>query len=486
MESVVTPSRLAAVLLFAATSSAYSQQSLPTWPQQFAIRGPENASYGFVVTQPGRIAVEIQAQGAPVIAVLRGPAPQPVQQQGTGVLRLSYDATPLDVQRGLSWIVSVRLAQPAPATQGGVANGVIGVQHPPVDQTQVQAAASASSARTRAAKPGMEAAIARNAAQLRMQIDASLQQQQAQLEQQRVQRHAVLMGRVQPMLENAQKGAAIGTRAVAPSTVDTRRSAAVIRQSPDRSAMIAQPTASSSQALGTAGNPGGIQNVVPNAVINSLSATQGQPGDPVMISGSAFGTARGEVHFVIGPGRDMAVPPAALVWTETQIFAIVPQVAGVQAFNGTMYVKRADKVVSNLLPFAFTPLMERRQIVVPADAIFEPFGGMSLHIQHSSVWRMNWDYFFGRKGNDRMYVNTRLRNGWKVTQPPLVFISSSDWTDGGAYLAESRVGSDSPYVDVRWWVNPSVLFASNSGTLQYAVSIPIEGPMGTTDGVVVQ
>src|SRR2546422_7409571 len=39
--------------------------------------------------------------------------------------------------------------------------------------------------------------------------------------------------------------------------------------------------------------------------IASLSVGEGQPGDPVTINGSAFGSAPGEVHFIVNPGMDV-------------------------------------------------------------------------------------------------------------------------------------------------------------------------------------
>ena len=71
---------------------------LPTFPQKFDVQGPESDSFGFAVTQPGPVVVDVQVQGAPVIVTLQGPAPQPISQQGTGQIRLTYNATPQDVQ----------------------------------------------------------------------------------------------------------------------------------------------------------------------------------------------------------------------------------------------------------------------------------------------------------------------------------------------------------------------------------------------------
>ena len=62
---------------------------VPTWPQKFDIQGPESDSFGFAVTQPGPIVVDVQSQGAPVAVTLQGAAPQPISQQGAFGLRLT-------------------------------------------------------------------------------------------------------------------------------------------------------------------------------------------------------------------------------------------------------------------------------------------------------------------------------------------------------------------------------------------------------------
>ena len=91
----------------------------PTWPQNFEVQGPESASFGFAVTQPGPVVVDVQVQGAPVIVTLQGPAPQPDSPPSSGPVRRTYNVTPQDVQKSLFWAVQIRLAQPMPPGQGG-------------------------------------------------------------------------------------------------------------------------------------------------------------------------------------------------------------------------------------------------------------------------------------------------------------------------------------------------------------------------------
>lgn len=75
-------------------------------------------------------------------------------------------------------------------------------------------------------------------------------------------------------------------------------------------------------------------------VIASLSISSGQPADPVLITGSAFSATPGEVHFIVANGRDVTAPVSS--WTDTQVFAAVPDVSGIPGFNGLVYISRAN------------------------------------------------------------------------------------------------------------------------------------------------
>src|SRR5262249_6798869 len=149
----------------------------------------------------------------------------------------------------------------------------------------------------------------------------------AQLNQQLAQRRAGMMGQLQPQLD-AMRAAdnGVSTRAIAPM-----KGTAVLANPAARVPMTMQPpsapqgpVSSSSQAINAAGPNGNIQSVVPNPVIASLSVTQALPGDPVLITGSGFGTAKGTVHFVMGPGRDFTADPTTTDWRDSQVFVTVP------------------------------------------------------------------------------------------------------------------------------------------------------------------
>jgi hypothetical protein len=493
----------AALCLLASMQSAGAQDAepLPSWPRQFSVQGPEVASFGFALTQPGPIVVDLQVNGAPVLASLEGPAQLVAQRQGNGTLRLSHVATPQEMQKSPVWIVRVKLAGSASQSARNVASGSLNVQHPPADQSRVQAATRNFKAQAASRQAQLDTAAAQQMAQLEMRIDAELRKQNAELEQQNVRRRSALTAQLQPAIERLRAGSIarpdprVTTRAVAPSGSATRQSATAI-SSVDRAAILREAPVSSSQPI-TATAPGGnIQNVAPGPAIASLSAATGRPGDPVLITGSGFGNAIGEVHFVLGPVNDIRVPGApsqavpGLLWSDSQIFITVPNVSGMSAFNGTVYVTRtSDQTRSNLMPFAFVPLMERRQIVkpVPADALLAVTGVRPYYLPSSAdpdwINRFNMNCFSGSTSNDRFFSNTRLQNGWRVSGPPVVHHPSNYSINGGAYVADSRIGTDWPYVDVKWWVNVGPWCDS---MLSYAFVIPIEGPLNTPDGVVVR
>ena len=409
--------------------------------------------------------------------------------------------------------------------------GSIAVQHPPVNQAMMQQAVQTLAAKQKQPTPQE---LQQAGAQAAAQMEQAFQQRKAQFQQQQANRMTVLMAQIQPQLNQLQArmggqplktpawtkggGASVGYGSegdqVRPrgleggegvsgqpgvpteeevSTRALKEPGTPLMQAPTGPRppiMSTVPqTATSQQALGAAGSGPPPQQVMPNPTITSLSVAQGQPGDPVMINGSAFGNDVGEVHFVIAPGKDL-VAPAGLIWSDNQIFAYLPDVTGVLGSNGTVYIKRpAGNVNSNLMPFRFNPLMEPRQITRIADTTLQQFNGVTVFNQNGYyIRRMHSFLFWGPKGNDHIFLNTRLKNGWVVSQLPVVYHSFSSATDGGTYLIESHVGTDRPHMNVGFWMNDwaSKMFQGGmSPMLDYSISILIEGPKGMPDGIVV-
>jgi hypothetical protein len=216
-------------------------------------------------------------------------------------------------------------------------------------------------------------------------------------------------------------------------------------------------------------------------VITSLSVQQGQPRDPVMIHGSNFGGAPGEIHFVIAPGKDLVAPPGA-TWSDTQIFTSVPVETGVLAFNGTVYIKRAgDQKMSNLVAFRFEPILDYREITATMDRILTDPVWRALsppnEVYHG---RSPANFLFGDKSNDEFFLNTRLKNSWTAYGAT---VTCKPGCNGGAYVWEIKTGIDRPYLNVRWWLNPDPPFGFSQ--VKYNFTVGIVGPEGLPDGVVV-
>ncbi len=469
---------------------------IPTFPQKFEVQGPESDSFGFGVTQPGPIVVDVQGQGAPVLVTLQSAGGQPITQQATGNLRMSYNVTPQDVQRSVLWLVQIRLAQPMPPQQGGRAAGTVNVQYPSPNPSQVQAAIATQqqAAQQQAAQQQVQGQQA--AAQVSAQMEQTFQQRRAQFQQQQIARRSALMAQIQPQVSQlqsrmggqvrprslegdntdmpAEPSDEIGTRALKPSGTPLQQAPSGVRP-PMMSAM--QEPISSQQALGAAGSGPPPQQVMSNPVISSLSVTQGQPDDPVMITGSGFGSGAGEIHFVIGPGLDLPAPAGA-IWSDMQIFTSVPYRDKVLGFNGQVYIKRAtDQTMSNLVAFRFEPPQDSRFIgcdPITPDRLIQGEGRYTFSVK--CVEHNGAGDFFGANGNDEFFRAAKLRNGWVVAsidvRPSYIYGTS------GAYNWADRVGTDSPYVNVRWWRN---WFSS----IAYRFSVMIVGPKGVPDGLVV-
>lgn len=455
-------------------ASAQANAQLPAFPQKFEVQGPEADTFGFAVTQPGPVIVDVQAEGAPLVVTLQSPGGQPITQQATGNLRMNYTVTPQDVQRSFFWHIQVRLAQPMPPQLGGRANGMVNVQHPAANQAAVQQTIQALSARQKRATQEEQE---QGASQAKAQMDQAFQQRKAQFEQQQQQRHASLHAQMQPQLDQLRSrlGGPIRPRGLESSEGTT-----------------GEPVSSPDGEVGTrALQFERIQKIMPltpvpppSPVITSLSVAQGQPGDPVMINGSGFGTAGGEVHFILGLNNDV-VYTGQTWWYDNQILVNVPDVTGIVGYNGQVYVVRnPDKIKSPMTPFRFNPALDVREIRATTDRIIKwPYYDTSpaYEVQHAHA-----NFLAGFKDNDVLFGNTRLKNGWVADEAFVTCQYGSGWAnfcDGGAYVWEIKKGTDWPYLNVRWWMPPAP-FANYAHTY-YSFSVRIVGPKGVPDGVAV-
>ena len=474
---------------------------LPTWPQKFKVQGPEVQSFGFPVTQPGPITVEVQAQGAPLSVSLQSSGGQPITRPATGALRMNYNVTPQDVERSLFWTVQIRLAQLRPPQQGGLATGTVNVQHPPVNHQQVQAALATHQQAVQQQQTQRQTEAQQADAQATAQIEQAVQQRKAQFEQQAVARRAALFAQIEPQLSRLRSQAdgtvrsrgLEGEDASASSTHEETMSAEASDEIATRGGLRAQvehksfqlpPYSSSQQASTAAGSAPHPQQVTPNPVISSLSLSQGRPGDPLFINGSNFGTRGGEVRFVMGPGMDLPAP-AGVIWTNNEIFATIPDTPGLLGFSGTIYIKRVgEAATSNLAPFRFEPILVTRDYRMPAliaDYRYEfpiDFPDVTRHFARL----INGNIFSGLTGTNEYFPNTTLKNGWVLDEVYYTQPGSLSCLYGCSYLLEKQIGSSRPYFSVRYWVYAADL--SGAKFTSYLIDrITLRGPKGVPDGL---
>jgi hypothetical protein len=432
----------------------------PTWPQHFEAFKGEPAAFGFIVTQPGPISVSVavQSSAAPVLVTLSGPVAKPIQQQGAGTFQVAYMATAADVQRGYLWLVHVDSMNAPTVVQGTVA-----VSHPSTDmklaiqqlqgldqrlQSQRDAGRAASVAKVRAAFAADE--------QARQRAKQQLASAQAL--------------RTQQLLKSI--GApGVQTRGVLPATLAP---AASVRPGMLVSApIVARPT-----FIAPPPPP-----PPPPPAITSLSVGEGQPGDPVLITGASFGTA-GEVHFLVNPGMDVVAPVD--YWSNAQIVAHVPTVTGIQRYGGQMYVKASNQA-SALQPFIFDPTLDSQLIwVFQANLTDAILGSPSINVcpvqtppdlTNCSAWHTDPTApgLIGHRGDDNWYLYTNLNSGWIVESAQTYDQQTGSGWGGseGEYIADNRPGTTSLYTKVHWWEDAGCIAS-------YLLVISVKGPVGTS------
>ena len=57
---------------------------MPTWPQKWIVNNREPAGFGFGLTQPGLVTVDVQSQGAPVVVELSAAGAPAVSKRTNG------------------------------------------------------------------------------------------------------------------------------------------------------------------------------------------------------------------------------------------------------------------------------------------------------------------------------------------------------------------------------------------------------------------
>ena len=242
--------------------------------------------------------------------------------------------------------------------------------------------------------------------------------------------------------------------------------------------------------------PGGSNASCSAPAITSLSVSSGQPNDPVLITGTNFGTA-GAVQFVINPAQ--TVQDSTPVWSDTQVFASVPAVTGIaSSYNGVVYVTN-NCGRSNMVSFQFQPQIVVQQLPIAANNVqwSDPacpsnwpssLGAIESGCKPSPVSLTNnptdgsatqglfGSNLAGAKDNDEFFQGYMLKNGWALDSWNLLPDTDGDPNNTGVSVTGAQIGSPQPRLTVHSWVNASGFH--NTYVEGYQLMIFIHGPAG--------
>jgi hypothetical protein len=490
------------LLLLAHANVAFAQQGPPAFPQRFELRGPEVASFGFAVTQPGPIVIEVRAQSPqPLRVTLTGPSR--IENAGAGRVGLRYDVLPQDIQRGILWSVSITRQTPGPEPLAAE----VDVRSPPGDARAARQAAA-----LRPTQQQMDQAVAAMNANVEQYVAARHMQFNQQLkmrdqnEQQKLQAILAMRGAANPGIAPPAGADNVRTRAVGGGLRDALGTGEIVREAEQlrqNRNLVKQPAPTQPSAP--------VQAAPPQ--IATLEQTSGGPLSAVAINGVNFGSG-GRVMLSVPPGTvipcatcapvsssnlpDQALAATIASWSDNRIVITLPNLTGVFQYSAQIFVVRADNAYSNRAGFGFVPRQEVRYLRgVPGDRRYTtsvvtqplPATNGTSQMVHVRIPVFPASEFVGEKGNDELFLYTDLQNGWTVSNVKLFPIGEQPGVPpevnsilrdaGGAYIAGTPSGADL-YLNVRWWINALRPF------MQYTWSIEIIGPAGIPDGAVVK
>ena len=425
-------------------------------PRSFSVTGSDHDSVSFEASAAGPVRVQVQSQGVPVVVAILHPDGRRVERSGTGSFLVDDSSSAADLAKGHIWAVTVRAATATPASNV-VASGTLTVSHPPADKAAVQAQLAARPAPARPVSMAVTAPTRKISATEIKTLNGQM---------------ATLSAAAIPAPVPAGSPLINATATVIPGV------------------MMVQATAPAAAPA------------VPLPVITGLSVSEASPGTELKISGTNMYPPdfppgkmtrtevtqypKAEVHFVLADGVDRAVlasPHEYSVpvpgsfgqgrWVQEHYLRI-PSMPSPDSV-GSVYIKTADGRISNRLPFTFHPK------IVDA-ALFQPISNGQLldgTLDRSypnadlSNGRVRRDtYLLGFKGDDTFYSALQLSSVWKVVSCHVVIAHSMN---GGAEVSECRPGTNSPFVKVHWYLDPTLLFSND---VSYGIKIVVRGPEG--------
>jgi hypothetical protein len=222
----------------------------------------------------------------------------------------------------------------------------------------------------------------------------------------------------------------------------------------------------------------------PPIAIQQLSATEGDPGTPVLLTGAGFGDTAGEVHFVVANGRDLkATSP---IWSNGQIMAEVPYLDGVNAYDGIVYVQHVDGRKSAFSNFRYRPPLDVVVLGMPEclTKLDVGHGPSCVQYRDSSVSLQadnfsgsdaidHWSMVASFNADDVFWKTNTLKNGWIVSSCDIIEFPGVYL--GTATVSECRSGTNSPFTKVHWWIDWA---SKHPSDIRYAPRVTITGPKG--------
>ncbi len=479
---------------------ARAAPAAPAWPKSWTLNEREQEGSVLIITQPGPVVVDVQASGAPVRVTLYNDAAQPAAQTaGLGALHLGYQVTAADVQRSPLWRLNITLAEPR-----GAASGTVVVQQPSPDPQAVSATLSAMQTRR------IQAMQAQGKAQPNPLVEAAVQARRAQFEQQDTARRTALFAAIQPRLLPGLVRLPPPPSTAAPVSTPGVTTRALPPQGGVSSQIAKIPRMPRPPAI--------------TSITNAQGGADGRPGDPIVITGSGFGTGTegygGLIEFsLVNPPAGVwrgPYTPQALGWSDTQILTSIPnQITGIAgATQVSIKIYRGDRTATATGEgLTFQPAMDVVWMPVPPkpadssvhfpDSYFAPgtqAGALPTDTGVPDGWNLGyagntppWHVttgltgWFGDKGYDEFYMTETLIPQFSVYSSDVIVLDV--WVCGllggciklqgadpqaaehaWAYLYETS-GPTRPRIKVRTWQNGMT-------AIDYTIALSLIGPRG--------
>lgn len=447
-------------------------------PREFTVTGTGRDSFNFSASSPGPIHVEVQSRGVAVTLTVFHPDGRKVDRTGTGTFSFDDTVTETDLAKGHLWGIGIRVTTPTPVTTV-LASGLVTVTHPPSNPTAVLAQMNTLPARTEVLKAA-----------------ATVQPVPLTTDNRGVLKAALTGGMVAPP-----------TSPLATATFTINAPVVMVQAAPPPPK---QPIPQVYYGINLPRD--GERSFARDAARGVLNASgqSGSTGAKIVALGKdlfppgifAFSVYQrpqdypAELRFVQPDGQEVIVPltPEELShddrsignftedpnWQNTagQYYyrfytGYIPRIPTKEDIPLKMYLKTTDDRYSERVNFTYKVVMRDERMFLPIangqlydSTLASNYPNATLH--NGAVKRDT--FLLGFTGYDTFYNTYELRNGWKVVGAEVKIHYN---TFGGAEIAEFRSGTSSPFVKVRWSLDPTFLLPND---ISYSIIVHVRGP----------